>query len=202
MIVTQILELSKARSKVYIDQEFAFVLYKGELRLYHVREGQEITREDYSIITQEVLPKRAKLRAMNLLTKREYTEEQLRKKLHQGFYPEPVIEQAIEYVRSYHYIDDSRYALSYINFHESSRSRRRIENDLQNKGVHKDTIQRAWMEWEEMGGKRDELSMIQKLLEKKRYDAEHADYKEKQRIYAFLMRRGFQSDLISKALKL
>lgn len=202
MIVTQILELSKARSKVYIDQEFAFVLYKGELRLYHVREGQEITQEDYRRIMQEVLPKRAKLRAMNLLTKREYTEEQLRKKLRQGFYPEPLIEQAIEYVRSYHYIDDSRYALSYINFHEGSRSRRRIENDLQNKGVHKDTIQRAWTEWEELGGKRDELTMIQKLLEKKHYDADHADYKEKQRIYAFLMRRGFQSDLISKALKI
>ena len=29
MIVTQLVELSKTRSKVYIDQEFAFVLYNG-----------------------------------------------------------------------------------------------------------------------------------------------------------------------------
>lgn len=37
MLVTQVTELSKSRSKVYIDQEFAFVLYKGELRLYHIK---------------------------------------------------------------------------------------------------------------------------------------------------------------------
>ena len=39
MLVTQVTELSKSRSKVYIDQEFAFVLYKGELRLYHIKES-------------------------------------------------------------------------------------------------------------------------------------------------------------------
>ena len=87
MVVTQIIELSKSRSKIYIDQEFAFVLYKGELRLYHVREGQEITEKDYRSIMEEVLPKRAKLRAMNLLQAREYTTDQLRRKLEQGLYP-------------------------------------------------------------------------------------------------------------------
>ena len=73
MLVTQVTELSKSRSKVYIDQEFAFVLYKGELRLYHIKEGQQLSEEDYRTIMQEVLPKRAKLRAMNLLQGREYT---------------------------------------------------------------------------------------------------------------------------------
>ena len=87
MRVTQIAELSKSRSKVYIEQEFAFVLYKGELRLYHVREGEEISEADYRTIMEEVLPKRAKLRAMNLLKDREYTTARLRRKLEQGFYP-------------------------------------------------------------------------------------------------------------------
>ena len=44
MLVTQVTELSKSRSKVYIDQEFAFVLYKGELRLYHIKEGEELVK--------------------------------------------------------------------------------------------------------------------------------------------------------------
>ena len=46
MTVTRIEELSKSRSKVYIDEQFAFVLYKGELRLYHLREGEEIALQD------------------------------------------------------------------------------------------------------------------------------------------------------------
>ena len=104
MLVTQVTELSKSRSKVYIDQEFAFVLYKGELRLYHIKEGQQLSEEDYRTIMQEVLPKRAKLRAMNLLQGREYTTAQLRTKLQQGFYPAEIIEQAIAYVAGFHYI--------------------------------------------------------------------------------------------------
>lgn len=152
MTVTEIAEISKSRSKVYLDQEFAFVLYKGELRLYNIREGAELTQEDYNTILHEVLPKRAKLRSMNLLKSREYTEEQLRRKLREGFYPEEVIEEAIEYVASYHYIDDLRFAMSYMTSYEGSRSRRRIEQDLKGKGISRETLQMAWTEWEEQGG--------------------------------------------------
>ena len=59
MKVTQIVDLSKSRSKVYIEQEFAFVLYKGELRLYKIKEDAEMDEETYRTIMEEVLPKRA-----------------------------------------------------------------------------------------------------------------------------------------------
>ena len=180
MLVTQVTELSKSRSKVYIDQKFAFVLYKGELRLYHIKEGEELRTEDYRTIMQEVLPKRAKLRAMNLLQGREYTTSQLRTKLQKGYYPPEIIEQAIEYVAGFHYIDDLRYAVDYITYHENSRSRRRIEQDLQGKGISSATIEEAWQNWRENGGEQDEQSMIRELLRKKHYDAaEETDWKDR-----------------------
>ena len=77
MKVTRLEELSRSRSRVYIEQEFAFVLYKGELRSYHICEGEELEQSDYEEIINKVLPKRAKLRAMNLLKNREYTVKQL-----------------------------------------------------------------------------------------------------------------------------
>ena len=201
MLVTQVTELSKSRSKVSIDQEFAFVLYKGELRLYHIKEGEEIRPEDYRTILQEVLPKRAKLRAMNLLQGREYTTAQLRTKLQQGYYPTEVIEQAIAYVASFHYIDDLRYAVDYITYHENSRSRRRIEQDLQGKGISAITIEEAWQNWRENGGVQDEQNMIRELLRKKHYDPDtETDWKERQKIYAFLARKGFSAEAIRKAI--
>ena len=201
MQITQITELSKTRSKVYIDQEFAFVLYKGELRLYHICEGAELSEQDYRQIMQEVLPKRAKLRALNLLKSREYTEAQLRIKLEQGLYPGKVINEALKYVASFHYIDDLRYAVSYITYHEESKGRRRIEQDLQRKGISREVMERAWQSWEENGGQKDDLQIIQKLLEKKHFDPETADYKEQQRIAAYLMRKGFSGEQIRKAMK-
>lgn len=201
MQVTQIEELNKSRCKVYIEQEFAFVLYRGELRLYHVREGEELAETSYNTIMTEVLPKRAKLRAMNLLQKREYTTAQLRDKLKQGFYPESVLEEALDYVASFHYTDDLRYASEYIRCNVDSRSRKRIEQDLQGKGVSKDVIKAAWEEWTELGGAQDEESMIRKLLLKRGYDADTADYSRRQKEAAFLMRKGFSSESIRHVLR-
>ena len=74
MTVTRIEELSRSRCKIYLEDSFAFVLYKGELRLFGVREQEELSEESYREIMQEVLPKRATLRCMNLLQSRAYTE--------------------------------------------------------------------------------------------------------------------------------
>ena len=94
MVVTKIEELDKKRVKVYIDDEFAFVVYKGELRLYGLKEKEEVDAKVYNDLMSEVLPKRAKLRCMNLLKSKSYTERQLRDKLKQGEYTQELIEIA------------------------------------------------------------------------------------------------------------
>lgn len=200
MTVTGIEELTKSRSRVYLDGEFAFVLYKGEFRLYHLRVGEELAQEDYEKIMGEVLPKRAKVRAMNLLMKKDYTTAQLREKLRQGGYPDEIIQVALDYVASFHYTDDLRYAVDYITYHQDSRSRMRIEQDLRAKGISAEVLEAAWVQWEEDGGEQDEMSMIRELLRKRNYDPEHAERKDMQREYAFLMRKGFSADSVKKAV--
>lgn len=200
MIVTLLAEYTASKVKVYIDDEFAFVLYKGELRKYGLREQMPISHDAYQEILHEVLPKRAKLRCMNLLKSRDYTRAQLHLKLKQGFYPEEAIEEALDYVASYGYLDDFRYAGDFIRCSHSHKSRRRIENDLLNKGISSDIIERAWAIWESDGNEQDEDEQIQKLLQKRKYDAAEADKKEMQKMYAFLARRGFDADKIRKAL--
>ena len=200
MQVTHIEELSRSRSRISIDGEFAFVLYKGELRLYHVAVGEELSPEDYRTIMEQVLPKRAKLRTMNLLKSREYTTKQLYDKLKSGDYPEEIIKEALDYVGRFHYTDDLRYAVSYISGHETTRSRRRIEQDLLNRGIERATLEQAWQEWESQGGVQDEQAMIEELLRKRGYDPKSADRKEMQRMGAFLMRRGFSGENVRKAL--
>jgi len=200
MEITQIEELSRSRSKVYIDEEFAFVLYRGELRRYHIGLGEEISQADYDEIMHDVLPKRAKLRAMNLLKGREYTTKQLYRKLQEGYYPEAVISQALDYVAGFCYTDDLRYAETYISDHENSRSRRRIEQDLLNRGIDREILRQAWLRWEEKGGVQDEMALINRLLEKRGYDFGKADDRERQKMYGFLMRKGFSGDKVCRAL--
>ena len=204
MVVTDIIELDKKRSKVYIDGEFAFVLYKGELRDFKIKVGNELAHSVYDEIVGTVLSKRAKLRAMNLLQKRDYTEKQLRDKLSEGLYSQELTDEAIEYVKSFKYLDDERFARDYITYHMSMRSRNRIIQDLVQKGISKDILMPILDEiYEEAGsqsGEDVELEQIQKLLIKKHYDND-MEYKDKQKIMAFLMRRGYSMDKIRRAME-
>ena len=73
MTVTQVEALfgSKSKYRVYLDGQPAFVLYRGELSRYHIREGWELAEKDYGDI-REMLTKRARLRAMKLLPRGGY----------------------------------------------------------------------------------------------------------------------------------
>ncbi|MBE5822862.1 MAG: regulatory protein RecX [Butyrivibrio sp.] len=200
MHCTDIIELDKKRCKVYLDGELAFVLYKGELKEYGIKIGLEISETAYEEIICVVLSKRCKLRAMNLLQKKDYTTKQLRDKLDEGLYPKELVDEAIEYVRSYKYLDDERYARDYISYHMTTRSKNRIMQDLTGKGLSKELLLPIIEELyaEENGD--IEFDQIKVLLEKKHYDPGSIDYKEKQKIMAFLMRRGFQISTIRKAM--
>ncbi len=200
MLITQITEAAKSRYRIYLDEQFAFVLYKGELRQFHIEEGQELSEEIYRHIMTTVLPRRAKLRSMNLLQSRDYTRKQLEDKLRQGDYPDACIEEALDYVEAYGYIDDARYARDYIEYNLSTKSRIRIETDLMKKGISRDVIRCAYEELEHKGLRQDEAAMIQALLQKRHYCADTADSREKQKIYGYLCRRGFSPETVMKAL--
>lgn len=201
--ITRIEELDKKRSKIYIDQQFAFVLYKGEIVQYKLIEGKQLRDDIYDIIQKEILSKRAKKRSLNLLQKRPYTEQKLREKLAEGYYTEEIIEEAIEYVKAFHYVDDYEYACQYIFYHKESESRRKMENKLSMKGIDKETLEQAFRDsYDEEEQRETELQQAIKLLDKKKYDVSTADWKEKQKIYAFLVRKGISDSVIRKAMYL
>ena len=89
MVITKTEAVNKSKYAVSIDGEFAFVLYKGELHKYGIAENREISRDIYEEIMGTVLPKRAKLRCMNLLKSREYTRQQMEALQRAGFIRHP-----------------------------------------------------------------------------------------------------------------
>ncbi len=58
----------------------------------------------------------AKKKAMALLKYMDRTEWQLRDKLTSKGFSEEAVEEAVEYVKSYHYLDDYRYARHFVEF--------------------------------------------------------------------------------------
>ncbi|WP_026506695.1 regulatory protein RecX [Butyrivibrio sp. MC2013] len=199
MTISRIAEHDKRRQDIYIDGEYAFCLYNTEVRKYKLAEEEDISPEVYDEIVGVVLTKRATLRAMNLLQKKDYSEYKLREKLVSGGYPELCIDSAIEYVRSYNYLDDRRYATDYINCYKESRSSARVYMDLVSKGIDRELIKELMDELYESGENDPQIQQIAKILKKKHFDPS-MDYKERQKIMAFLFRKGYATDLINRGI--
>ena len=201
MLVKQLTKCGKSRSLVKLESGLSFPLYSSEVEKYDTWEGSDLSDESLSEIMTRILPSRCIKRAMNLLQKKSFAEGELARKLSDGGYPEEVVDKAIEYVKSFGYIDDVRYASDYIRYHSSQgRGKNRIRMDLKAKGISDDSFEKAWDETAELGlipGVEDEIA---KLLEKKHFDPE-MERSDKDKIAAFIMRRGFSAEDIFRVMR-
>lgn len=123
------------------------------------------------------------------------TESEMRKKLaEQGFSPASV-ENAVQFLLQYRYLNDGDYTLRYLEKNGKRKSRKQIVYELRQKGVAPDVIENAF---EDMPV--DEEAQILTLLEKKRYTGKDATREERQKISGFLARKGFSYEAIASAL--
>ncbi len=194
MIVTSIEQHTKTKVKVCLDNRTDFQLYKREIDKYGINEGEELF--NYDEILNEVLIPRAKKRAMHLLEKMDRTKADIRSKLRRNGYPDEAINAAIEYIESYNYLNDERYAYMYVRNYCNSRSRNRIMQDLYRKGVDKDTINDAI----ESEYTVDEEELINMYIIKRGYDADNASMKDRDKMFRFLISKGFPLDEIQRLI--
>lgn len=201
MIINEIQEFSKTKCKLIFEDLSSMVLYKKDLKRYSLSEGAELSDKQINLLMEEILPYRAKSRCMKLLQSKDYTETEIRGKLHTDGYPETVIEIAVAYLYSFHYLDDARYAEAYYRSRCSKKSRKQIIMELQQKGINKelifDILERICSDAPE----EDELRCISKLLIKKKYSDCEADITEREKMKAYLFRKGYQIDNINNCMR-
>ena len=195
MTITEILPLGTKKSKVLTDEDFAFSLYRGEIKKMELEVGKELTEDFLKTELYPLLIRRSRERLLYLLKQRDYTEAELRRKFREGFYPEEIAELALDYGRSLRYVDDRRVAETYIRTRSGEKSARYIKTALRNRGVDKELIEEL-LEAEAP----DEIAQICRELKKRRYSAE-LDNKAEQRIYAALLRKGYTYGAIRDAIR-
>ena len=74
--------------------------------------------------------KRAKLRAMYILTRMDRTEQELENSLCKTGYSAEAVSGAMDYVRSYGYLDDRKYTRKYLECYRDRKSLQRMKFDL------------------------------------------------------------------------
>lgn len=198
MQITKI-EPQKARwVKVSFEEGESFLLPEKDFKLLLLEEGDELPEEVYQRILSVILVPEAKKKAMDYLVRQDRAEGELFEKLLSKGFPAKVCEEAISYVKSFHYLDDSRYARNYIDMKRSSKSRFEITMELKRRKVASEVIEAAFEELEY----EDDSKAIQNLIRKKcPRGTKGLERKEEQKLMAYLARKGFSFDDIRKGIE-
>lgn len=197
--VREIKPVGRDRLEVICEGDAPFVLYKKELLQYGIRENAVCSSDTYEAICNEVLRPRARNRCMYLIEKQDYTETQIRQKLRSGLYPEEIIDETVEWLKSTRALDDRRYAETYIRSVRGRYSRQMLAQKLRQRGISKELTKELLSE---DGGYSeylpDEEKQIASILKKKNYDTQEASPQEREKIRQMLLRKGFSVEQIRK----
>jgi len=201
MITTRLEEIEKSKTKVYIDDDYAFFLYKKELEKYELQEGNIIPDQIYKEIMEELIYPRAIQKALSILKFMDRCEKELRMKLTQADYNKDIIDRVIVYTKNYGYLNDERFTEAFIRARKSRKSKFMIKTELIQKGVSKEKIEAAFLTEYEGEDKEDaELIAIQKAISKKTKEPDNLTPEEKQKLIASLYRKGFDLSKIKQII--
>jgi len=140
----------------------------------------------------------ARLVALRLLGRRDYTSEELRRKLTDRGFPAEEIESTLERLRQDGFQDDARAARAYVQTASRVKGRGplRIRQALKARGLAEDAIAAATADLtaEQVREGIEEILTRKHILRPVPPD-------ERQRLFRHLLRRGFPADAILEALR-
>lgn len=180
---------NKTRYNVYIDDEFKASLSDFDILSGGLKEGDNISESKF-----ELAIKNAELNGcfdyiVDYVSKYLKSEKQIRDKLKEKNFSPECIEETISKAKKYNYIDDEYVAGVYARSKSKSSGKVKIKSELIKMGISKDI---AESETEGLDYKDSAIALAEKYLKGRK----KITLEEKNKLYRYLLSRGFSYDEI------
>ena len=180
---------------ISIDGEYALTVDEMYFASLYLKDGQEISEQEYEELEKTVNIRRAYNCAVSLLSRRDHSKKELMRKLKEKGYSKGA-EAAVEKLANSGYVDDERFCRLYASelIRLKVYGRKRVEQELYLKGVDREII----------SGVLDEISFDTDRLSdiiKRKYLAKMTDEKGRQKAFNALLRLGYSYSEIRDALE-
>lgn len=197
MEITYLSEYKGDTWEVGLDGERKFYINRSVVDDFSLCEGMNITPPELEQIKGADVLRKAKKRALYLLGERSMCRGELLNKLKRT-YGEEIAEQAVEYVEEMGYINDEEYAPKLADY--LIRRKRwgvyRAKREMIFRGLDAELVENVLAEFSE-----EELDEeLVELIEKK-YSSKIADYDDRRRTIAALMRRGYGYAAVKRCIE-
>ena len=186
------------RMNIYLDGKYGFSMNVRALGEQPVSVGDQLTTRDIERLRNADEPDRATNAALNLLAHRGRSEKELRQRLQQKGFTQQALDEAIRRVVDWGYLDDERFAASWVEQRSSGkpRSRRALAYELCEKGVDRELITNA-IDKADI----DEAADAKRLAaDKWRKERSQPLDKRRQRTAGYLARRGYSWQIAKEAI--
>ncbi|MCL4511580.1 MAG: recombination regulator RecX [Bacteroidetes bacterium] len=187
--------------KVCFEEEGELLLSKEVIVDFGLRRNDEISSERMQQIQDAQSYQDTYIAAMRLLNYQMRTTAELRQRLHMKEFPPGAINRVLDKLTNLGLVDDVRFAEAFIASKVASKpiGKRELERKLREKGVSKETASQA------LSDVSNDETQIEfalqaaeiKIRSLKRYELK----KRREKLVAFLARRGFDWDVIRKVVR-
>lgn len=201
-VITKIVQQkNKKRYSIYINDQYYMGVSENVLVNHNLRKGMIVSLAVLNDIVYEEEQSKANHYALRLLSFRGRSEREIISKMQEKEYNDNTIKNTLSFLKSYKYIDDNSFASDYIRskIRTKKYGKIKVKQDLMQKGVSKDIINSKVEELTSFDQEyQSALDISMKKLETTYKNDDHqAQYRK---LGAFLQRRGFEYEVISKIL--
>lgn len=195
MRITEIKKIDGKRFCLYVDEAPFSSVYASDIRRMKLVEDKDISENVLKEFRKEYLYKRAMNCAVASLQYSEKCEQDIRKKLSEYFFDSAIIDETVEKLKKYGYLDDVRYACCFIKQYAEKKSQKMITCQLLSKGVKQSVIDEAFATVQI-----PEENICLKNGMMKRYGLR--DIREKrEKVFAFYIRKGYSYHMIKQCVE-
>ncbi|HEV2149275.1 MAG TPA: regulatory protein RecX [Longimicrobiaceae bacterium] len=189
------------RVNVHVDGAFRLALGAEIAWGAHLHVGDTVTEAQLAELERRDRLWKAREAALNLLSFRPRSGQELRRRLREKEFPEEVVEECLAGLEGTGLVDDSAFAATFVRdrVRFKPRGRRRLAQELRMKGVDMDTAHEAISEVFE-DAEVSETELAREAAAKWSPRAGEDRNRARQRFYAFLARRGFGGDAIREVM--
>ena len=188
--ITEITSQKKGdRLNVFLDGQFAFGVEYTTAVKFGLKVGKELGESDIAAIDEEEGNTAAFNRGLKYSVKKTVSRRQMKDYLVRNGFSVTAADAAIDKLGEYGYVDDEKFAYSYVATYGSERGAKRMEFELRSAGVSAEIIARALETTDE--------SACEKCLNK--YMRTHKGI-DRNKLVNYLVYRGFDWDEIIECL--
>jgi regulatory protein len=190
----------QSRVNVFVDGRFAFAISAVEAVHRGLKPGRLLTEADLAELRQVEELERARNAAVALLAVRPRSRRELADRLARKGLPGAVVERVVDELAARGYLDDAAFARYWVENRQANRprGRRALAAELRAKGVDTATIDEAVAPTAE-----DEAATALALARRRARTLDEPDPRRfRQRLGAFLQRKGYRYDTVRSVVKI